>query len=365
MYDLFYISYENYSDNNWKLIKQRYPHAKRISDKENIYELYHECSKKSFTKMFWTIDEGILIDDAWEFDYVPPQWDQQYIHVWLTRRGNSADVYDIGNEHGTVKLWPKEIFKNKIDIQGLFSKQGHLKVISESIAYSEINDMFFVSYEEESADRNYELLKNRFSYVKRIHGIKGINEAHKECAKQSNSRMFWTIDGDTIVDDSWDFSFNPPRWDQDYIHLWHSRNPINDLEYGYGAVKLWPKKKVIDYTGNWLDFTTSVSGIKIVPNTIATTAFNTSAYSTWKSAFRECIKLCTNIFYNNEDQESRMRLEIWRLKAKINQPYSNWARIGAEDAVLWFEENKDNVKLINDFQWLRNMFTFKYGEAKI
>lgn len=363
MYDLFYVGYESYSDKNWQLIKQRFPHAKKVSGIDNIHNMYLACANKSFTRMFWTIDSGIVINDEWNFDYVPPTWDQLYIHIWLTKNNFTSKEYDLGSGYGTVKLWPKElILKNKDDIPGLLSKQGHLKVMQDSISTAEMNDMFFVSYEEESADRNYELLKNRFPNVKRIHGIKGINEAHKECAKQSSTKMFWTIDGDTLVDDTWDFSFNPPAWDQDYIHLWHSRNPINDLEYGYGAIKLWPKNKVLNHNGNWLDFTTSISGIKIVPNTVATTAFNTSEYSTWKSAFRESIKLCTNILHNREDQESRMRLEIWKLKAKVNQPYSNWSLIGASDAIEWFDLNKDNVKLINDFQWLRNMFVFKYGD---
>ena len=156
-------------------------------------------------------------------------------------------------------------------------------------------DLFFVSYEEPNADENWKLLKNKFPHARRIHGIKGIDCAHKACANESMTTMFWTVDGDTVLHNTATFSYKPPQWDQQYLHLWYSNNPVNNLRYGYGAVKLWPTKLVTNYSGLWLDFTSSVGNIKIIDETIATTAFNTSPYESWKSAFRESVKLCENL----------------------------------------------------------------------
>ena len=49
-----------------------------------------------------------------------------------------------------------------------------------------------------------------------------------------------------------------PRKDRDAVHVWRSRNPINDLEYGYGGVKLFPRIATINVDVNKSDMTTSI-----------------------------------------------------------------------------------------------------------
>lgn len=222
-------------------------------------------------------------------------------------------------------------------------------------------DLFFVSYEEPNADLNWEKLKERFPHARRIHGIKGIKEAHYACAKQSFTKMFWTVDGDTIVDNTWLFDYVPPAWDLPYLHLWYSRNPVNDLSYGYGAIKLWPRNRVLDHKGSWLDFTTSVGNIKIIDQTIATTEFNTSPYESWKSAFRESIKLCENISKNENDEESRDRLRNW-LTVANDSPYADSAIKGAQHALIWYQDNKEFLQEINDFNRLKEIYSMMIKE---
>lgn len=220
-------------------------------------------------------------------------------------------------------------------------------------------DLFFISYDESNADDNWEKLKSRFHYAKRIHGIKGISNAHLACAKSSLTKMFWTVDGDTIVDDIWDFSYQPSLWDQKYLHLWYSRNPVIGIEYGYGSVKLWPKQQVISYNGIWLDFTTSIGDIKVIEQTIATTCFNTSPYETWKSAFRECVKLCDNIRKHPDDEFSKVRSNMWLQPTSIDIPFAEWCVKGSNDGFQFFMENND-LHLINDFAWLNAFFVKTY-----
>ena len=65
-----------------------------------------------------------------------------------------------------------------------------------------------------------------------------------------------------------------------------------DLVYGYGGVKLFPRKLTIDMDTTNADMTTSISQYFIaMPEVANITAFNTDAFSTWRSAFRECAKL--------------------------------------------------------------------------
>ena len=42
-------------------------------------------------------------------------------------------------------------------------------------------------------------------------------------------------------------------------HVWRSKNPINDLLYGYGGVKLFPKQALLDFDDWHIDFTYSAS----------------------------------------------------------------------------------------------------------
>jgi len=220
-----------------------------------------------------------------------------------------------------------------------------------------MHDIFFISYDEPEADLNWQHLSSRMPHARRVHGIKGIHNAHKRCAELSFTNMFWTVDGDTVVDDHSVFSYKPPVYDTGYLHVWRSMNPVNGLAYGYGSIKLWPRRAVLGFNGTWLDFTTTVGNMKLMHEVPATTRYNTSEYESWKSAFRECIKLCNNIA-NGDSGESRQRLDTWLTKANP-VPFADSVLRGASDAVAYFEANRgdtDALRMINDFEWLRERF---------
>ena len=219
-------------------------------------------------------------------------------------------------------------------------------------------DVFFISYTEPNADSNWALLKNRIFHAKRIHGINGIANAHRACARASLTSMFYTVDGDTVVDDTWDFSFKPPVSDQDNLHLWYSRNPVNGLSYGYGGIKLWPRHVLLLFEGSWLDFTTSVGPMKVIPTTISTTHFNSSPFEAWKSAFRECIKLIRNTELDPNDVDSINRLSAWQHVYNDDTQHSDFCLLGAGDAVKDYSilAKSGSLSLINDFSWLYQRF---------
>ena len=219
-------------------------------------------------------------------------------------------------------------------------------------------DIFFISFDEPNADKNWNTLKSKFSRATRVHGIKGINNAHAACADQSITKMFWTVDADTIVDNDFGFDYPVMPWDEKYLHVWYSRNPVNGLEYGYGSVKLWPCAVAKKKTGSWLDFTTTVGKIKLITQTVSTTEFNTDPFNAWKSGFREAVKLSVTI-YNSFDSDAIKRLIGWTSSID-SVPYSKETVHGALTGVDYFLKNKDNNKslqLINDFEWLKNEFS--------
>lgn len=221
-------------------------------------------------------------------------------------------------------------------------------------------DIFFISFDEPNADENWHRLKSRFARAKRVNGIKGINNAHAECANQSITKMFWTVDADTVVDNTFGFDYPVMPWDEKYLHVWYSRNPVNNLEYGYGSIKLWPCAVAKKKTGSWLDFTTTVGKIKIIEQTVSTTRFNTDPFNSWKSGFREAVKLSRSAVLSN-DSESFERLCEWTFAKDAE--YSDIAVQGVIDGINFFVnayETPERLQLINDFEWLKLKFKTQY-----
>ena len=119
-------------------------------------------------------------------------------------------------------------------------------------------DIVFISYNETQAEENWSNLKDRFPYAKRVHGVKGIHQAHIEAAKIAATDMLWIVDADAIVLDSFDFSYIPDITNQDTVHVYTSINPINGLEYGNGGVKLFPRLATVNMDTTTNDMSTSI-----------------------------------------------------------------------------------------------------------
>jgi hypothetical protein len=120
-------------------------------------------------------------------------------------------------------------------------------------------DIIFISYNEPNADENFAKLKSRFPYAQRINGVKGIHQAHIAAAKKSFTKMFWVVDGDAEIVDAFNFDYVVSKYDLECVHVWRSKNPVNGLEYGYGGVKLLPKKLTMNMDLSKPDMTTSIS----------------------------------------------------------------------------------------------------------
>lgn len=220
-------------------------------------------------------------------------------------------------------------------------------------------DIIFLSNNEPYSESNWELLKSRFPTAVRINGVKGIHQAHRTAAQHAMTSNFWVVDADAVIMDDFNFDYVIPDSDKSYVHIWHSMNPINDLEYGYGGVKLFPRTAVLQSNKSSVDFSTSLGvGIKIIPIVSNITAFNFDEFSTWRSAFRECVKLITSVIENSNSQENLDRLTAWTTLGE-ERPFGKFALKGAADAKAFAESVKNNPKeinLINDFEWLENYF---------
>lgn len=171
--------------------------------------------------------------------------------------------------------------------------------------------------------------------------------------------MFWIVDGDAVVLDDFKFDYQCAQWDKDVVHVWRSMNPINDLVYGYGGVKLFPTQKTIDMDLSKPDMTTSISDkFRAVGELSVITGFNTGEFETWKSAFRECCKLSSKIIDRQKDTETQERLNIWT-SVGSERKYGDFAIIGAKAGREYGEQHAGDIEAlrkINDFDWLEEKF---------
>mgnify|MGYP006267996951 CR=1 FL=1 len=222
-------------------------------------------------------------------------------------------------------------------------------------------DIVFISYNEANAEENWLTLSSKIPRAKRLHGIRGIHQAHIIAANMVMTDMFYCVDGDAVIDDNFTFDYVVPDDKRNHVHVFRARNPINDLVYGYGAVKLLPTDDVKNLSAHKFktDMTTSINRRYQVVNQLSNvTAFNTDEFNTWRSAFRECAKLSSKIIPGQVDDETHMRLETW-CTAGVDRLHGQWCIYGAMDGREYGAANAhaaDSMFLINDNDWLFSRF---------
>ena len=322
------------------------------------YDNYTDILKNETQPMFWGVWPEIDIVDESVFDlYFDPN-DGKYDH---DRKENHTFKHLFNGKeihtNGLVLLSKDKIIgQREFKHRFLIEKKEHDRLVSKHRLY----DVVFISYNEPNADENYKKLIDMCPRAKRVHGVKGIHNAHIKAASICDTDMIWIVDGDAIIEDSFSFDTVMSSYDIDCVHVWQSKNPINNLEYGNGGVKLLPRHLTLNMNVNTSDMTTSISDKFKAMNTVSNTnSFNTDEFATWRSAFRECCKLASRVIERQYEEETKLRLDTW-CSVGGEQPFGAYAIAGAQAGRLYGETNKNNPEAlnnINDFEWLQEQFS--------
>ena len=325
-------------------------------DQFNIstYDEYLKAIETSTTEMFWGLwkDVVILNEDIFEMYFSHHNvYDKTENHVFknIFRK---EETYTNG-----IVLFSKNklVSQREISHRFLIEKKEYETIASRTKPY----DIVFISYNEPTADENYSRLIEKFPRAKRVHGVKGIHQAHIKAAEFCETDMFWVVDGDAVLEEDFYFDHEVSTYERDIVHVWRSKNPINDLIYGYGGVKLLPRKLTLSVDVNSPDMTTSISKkFKSIQTVSNVTYFNTDPFNTWKSAFRECVKLSSKIIDRQKDNETQERLHVW-MTVGSDRPYGQYAVAGAKIGYEYGKENANDpqaLSKINDFDWLKRKF---------
>jgi hypothetical protein len=273
--------------------------------------------------------------------------DEEPISLWSSDTKNIV----ITSTGGTRIIVPKEA-KNYVDTQ--LYDYPYIKKASRLVP-SNVLDIVFLSNSEPNADENYEnllkLTRGLPNKITRIEGINGRVAAYHKTAEASNTNWYFVVWGKLFVNPKFDWSWQPDRLQIPKNYIFHAKNPLNGLVYGHQAVVAYNKKLALSTKGNQLDFTME-SPHQVVPILSGTANYNSDAWTTWRTAFRECIKLR----YDNTE-ESKNRLKIWLTKA--DGKFADFSIQGANDAIEYFDSvdgEYSKLKLSYEWDWLREKF---------
>jgi hypothetical protein len=219
-------------------------------------------------------------------------------------------------------------------------------------------DIVFIDNGEPEAQTNWEWLLARTAQTaqNRIHrssGVAGRVAAYQAAAELSTTPWFFAVFAKLRVEWEFDWSWQPDRMQESKHYIFHAVNPVNGLVYGHQAMIAYNKKLVLANSGTGLDFTLD-SAHEVVPIISGTADYHTDAWTCWRTAFRECIKL-----QDNTDVESQYRLRQWLTRDNTTE---QWSRKGAEDAVEYYNSVGGAIEELRksyDWAWLASYALIK------
>ena len=268
-------------------------------------------------------------------NFFPSFWEDVKLYTW----GKTNDIM----------LVPyKEDLKQFYDID---------RIVNHDLEYDvKPMDIIFISYDEPSAEKRFNELKQRFPRAKWAKDIIGQTLAYMTAASMSDTDYFFAVFPKLEIVDSFRFDFQPDRLKNPCHYIFNCKNPVNGLEYGHGAVLLYNKDLVMKTTNPGLDFTLSAPH-EVVPVLSAINHFNQTPWLAWRTAFREVLKL----LQAKPTVEGAYRLKKW-LAMGVGEN-ADWVYKGANDAKEFYDKNNDNhdeLMLSYDFEWLKKYYESKY-----
>jgi hypothetical protein len=213
-------------------------------------------------------------------------------------------------------------------------------------------DVIFISNGEHGAEHHWNILQNALSKHmarNRLHRVDGVNgrvAAYQAAAAKSQTPWFFAVFAKLQVNQDFDWSWQPDRMQQAKHYIFHAYNPVNHLIYGHQAMIAYNVKLVMNNQGQGLDFTLD-DPHEVVPIVSGTAYYDNDAWTCWRTAFREVIKLRHSL----PDVENEYRLGEW-LRENTENEYVKWSHIGAQDAMRYYDAvGGDFVEIKKTYEW--------------
>jgi hypothetical protein len=161
-----------------------------------------------------------------------------------------------------------------------------------------------------------------------------------------------------FINKKFDWNYQADRMQMPKHYIFNALNPVNDLYYGHQSLVLYNKNLILGNNGVGLDFTLDSPHTSVELNS-GIVVGDTDEHSTWRTAFREAVKL--KKYSENGDEVAKQRLDIWTTIGKGT--YGEWSIKGALDGIEFFYEvdgDLDKLRQSYYWDWLKARFESKY-----
>jgi len=232
-------------------------------------------------------------------------------------------------------------------------------------------DLFYISYDEPKCEEFWANLINIAPWAKRVHGVKGFDNAHKECANQSSTDRFITVDGDNLIDPTFlEKSIKIPEKFNSCVLSWAGKNYINGLVYGNGGLKLWTREFVLNMKTHEnaerdeekVDFCRDGKYIQL-NNIYSTTYPNGSPFQAFRAGMREGVKMGLdrgkkiepNKIKTTIHEKNLKRIIIWM---SIGTDVENglWSIYGSRFGMYLANLTDWDIAAISNYDWFKDFW---------
>jgi hypothetical protein len=268
------------------------------------------------------------------------------------------------NQSGSMTLVPREA---RAHIKTQMYDYPYVNRQSDGFYTDKPLNIVYISNGEPDAERWYNHLvtvvdaqiPHGHQTIHRVQNVNGRIAAYHAAARASKTDWFFAVFAKLEVVGSFNFAWQPDYWQEPKHYIFHSRNCLNGLEYGHMGVIAYNKKLVLETIESGLDFTLSQQHT-VVPKLSAVAYFNQDPWMTWRTAFREVLKL-KKFMADTPTLETEHRLDTWLTVA--NGDNAGWCLRGACDAVDYYNEvagDYEKLMLSFDWPWLAQRFKSLY-----
>ena len=273
-------------------------------------------------------------------NFYPSFWEDVKLYSW----GNTKDIMLVPKQDNLKQFYDVE------------------RSVHYDLDYS-INpmDIVFISYDEPSAEKRYNKLKEKFPRAKWSKGVQGQTLAYMAAAQMSKTEYFFAVFPKSELADEFDFTFQPERLRNPCHYIFDCYNSVIDLTYGWGGVILYNKALVMKTAKPGLDFTLSQAHHS-VPILSAISNCNETPLLAYRSSFREVIKL----LQMKPTVESKYRLKKWSTLG--NGENAKWIYQGAVDGQKHYNNYKNDYNKLMysyDYEWIKEQFKSLYPEQTL
>jgi hypothetical protein len=353
--DTFYIHVDSFRQQMYEL---------EILDWFNVINYCDDQRTDRFPSPIVYYDSDNLIDAVrqyqFDFPYVVFTNDPDIMHVGkpLCLWSAKDRAVEAITRSGSTSIVPREIkthLKSQIYDYPYINRQERVHLSEQSL------DIVYISNGEPDEQRWYEhLCYQSNTEAKWIRGVNGRVAAYQAAARASATPWFFAVFAKLEVaggEFPW-FEWQPDYYQEPKHYIFNARNPVNGLEYGHMGMIAYNRRLVLENNSPGIDFTLSQPH-ESVPILSGVAHFNQDVWTTWRTAFRETLKL--RLFLATQPTvETEHRFNVWLTQAQGN--YSNYCLDGARDAVEYYNEvagDLDKLQLSFEWAWLQERFKKK------